>query len=244
MQGNASYQSQSDFASRAVKLLLLFVLIYFSFWAAAFVLAYKFIQYGWIFTSAPVFLVPCAYAINDIVCEVYGYKVARLMVWYTLIALFIFSALIFVMLQLPNIEKFHTLNLAYSELYGPILRVYVANFIAIAAGAFVNSYALAKWKILLRGKHFFTRSIFATFFGELVFSIIVNLLVNYGKVEEYSLIKLIIFSYSLKALISLFYTVISAVLIPFIKIYTKLDVYDYSTNFNPFKLSTDDEPTD
>ena len=61
---------------------------------------------------------------------------------------------------------------SYDQVLGKLPRVAIASFLAIFVGAFINAYAISKWKILLRGRYFWLRSLGASAIGEFIFTIV------------------------------------------------------------------------
>lgn len=102
--------------------------------------------------SAPggIFFVPLVLLIEDIVAELYGYKISRALLWYVLSSSLIFSVLSLVVVHLPSPEYWH-LDTAYHTVFDPLLRGSIALFLAISVGRFFNIYALTKMKILVHG---------------------------------------------------------------------------------------------
>ena len=223
---------------RSIHLLLLLVILHGAFWCAAMSTPYLYFHDGIIVTSAPVFLVPFTYLIGDLTAEIYGYKTARLIVFYNLIGLFIFCLSLYLLSSLSKpISGHHQLyNSAYKLLFSPELRVYFSNLVAIAVGAFLNIYFLSKWKTLLSGRFFLLRSIGASLIGEVVFSALVNIAVNYGLVSLFVLIKMILASYVLKLIITTIFSFPNALIASWIKRHFKMAIHQDLDDLNPFAL--------
>lgn len=153
------------------KYLNFLAIFYFTGWAATYPLVYKMVSIKDILETGAIFLFPLSYALSDVIAEVYGYKIARQIIWSSLICGFIFSAALEIVSQLPA-ASFWNLQSSYDAVFGSILRAYFALSIASIAGLFINIYVISKWKILLKGKYFWMRSLCSTGIGELVFTII------------------------------------------------------------------------
>src|SRR5258705_10355094 len=69
---------------------------------------------------------------------------------------------------------------AYEIAFGSTWRIAAASLIAFVCGEFVNSFVLAKMKILTQGRWLWTRTIGSTIFGEGVDSLIFYPLAFWG----------------------------------------------------------------
>jgi queuosine precursor transporter len=105
----------------------------------------------------------------------------------------------------------------------------------VLIGAFLNAYVLTKWKILWRGRYFWLRSLFSTAFGELIFTTIVILVNYFGVFDFKNMFELGVVSFCFKIIMSVVLTVPISLFVVWLKNKEGVDIYDYHTNFNPFK---------
>lgn len=77
---------------KVYKFLILIVTLYVTAILAPIVLVHKLITIGGFVTSPCIFLFPLSFIFGDIIAEVYGYKIARQVVWSGIASIFIFSA--------------------------------------------------------------------------------------------------------------------------------------------------------
>ena len=170
---------------------------------------------------------------GDVIAEVYGYKVARHVIWMALICQFIlaFACAALITLHAPSGWPHQE---AYNQVLGKLPRVALASFLAIISGAFINAYAISKWKILLRGRYFWLRSLGASSVGELVFTAVAYL-------TEFLGITPMVISYVIKLLLNPILVIPSSFAASILKRLDDVDTYDFSTNFNPFKMGLDDD---
>lgn len=205
------------------------------------VLIYKVILIGPFSATASTLIMPFWFFIGDIIAEVYGYKISRHVIWMTLIFQFIFAFACFVMIKLNSpITWLH--QEAYDQVLGKLPRVAFASFLAITFGAFINAYILTKWKILLKGKHFWLRSLGASMIGEAIFTFIAYVTEFLGIVSLSTLIQLMTISLVAKLIMGPLLVIPASIIARIIKKIEGVDAYDYSTNFNPFKISISDDP--
>ncbi len=115
--------------------------------------------------GAGVLFFPISYVFGDILTEVYGYARSRRVIWAGFAALGFASLMAWVIVELPP-APFWQNQSAYEVAFGSTWRIASASLIAFLCGEFVNSYVLAKMKILTSGRWLWTRTIGSTIFGE------------------------------------------------------------------------------
>ena len=215
--------------------LILLVMIYLTGWTTTYPMIYKMVEIHHILEPGAIFLFPLSYAISDVIAEVYGYRVARQVVWFAVIAGFFYAVSLDLVAHLPS-PAFWPNEFSYDIVFSPILRAYCAATIGSILGAFVNIYMISKYKILVCGRHFWIRSIISTAVGELVFSVVAGGLAFFGVEPSKSVLFLMLDGYLFK----MFYAFIAvwpmALLTYYLKKSENIDVYDIGINYNPFKL--------
>ena len=123
--------------------------------------------------GAGVLFFPISYLFGDILTEVYGYARSRRVIWAGIGAMLFASLMSFVVVNLPVAKTMNPQQQAAIEMiFGQTPRIVAASLTAFFAGEFVNSFVLAKMKILSAGKNLWMRTIGSTFAGEAVDSLI------------------------------------------------------------------------
>lgn len=199
------------------------------------VIVYKLVQIGNVTLSAASLIFPLTYWIADIITEVYGYKVARELIWLTTIYNVIFAALITLLLSLPSPHGWR-LEFAFHAVFNNILFICIVHVVAAPASYFLNAYLISKWKIVTKGKYFWFRSVLSTFVGEFVFSIIMTAVTWYGN-HDVNLFYLIMITYMTKCFWAIVGVIPASLIVRFLKKSEEIDIYDVNTNFNPFSKS-------
>lgn len=212
--------------------LMLLAMIYLTGWTTTYPMIYKMVEINQILEPGCIFLFPLSYAMADIIAEVYGYKVARQIIWSALLAGFVFCAALKLVTSLPA-PAYWQKQQAFNAIFSPIMRAYFATTIASLIGSFANIYIISKWKILMYGKYFWFRSLFSTGIGELFFSVIGGTLA-YAGVEPWSKIMfLMLDGYLFKMLYALIAVWPAAYLVYSLKKSESADVYDHGINYSP-----------
>lgn len=218
-----------------LKFILPLALLYLTIYLAAASVSYKMVSLGKVLEPGPPFIFPLSYVIGDIIAEVYGYSVAKKIIWLTLAFEFLYAILITLVLKLPY-PDFWTMQNAYDQVFGQLIRFVFAGFLAVVCSHFINIYVFSKWKILLNGKHFWLRSIGSSAIGGFVLIAIIMIFGYSGTVDARSAIVMFFSIYALE----LIYACITAwpawLISGYLKIKEQLDVYDTNTNFNPFTI--------
>jgi uncharacterized integral membrane protein (TIGR00697 family) len=222
----------------SAQFLMLFTMLYVTFNLVGCALLFKVVQIGPGIAPGGIFFLPIVLLIEDIVAEIFGYKISRTLLWYILFSSLIFSACTIMVVRFPSPSFWHA-DSAYHTVFDPLLRGGPGLFFAVLVGRFVNIYAITKTKVLVRGKYFWLRSVLSTSVGGLV-ALMILCTLAYGNAVPFSDIKtLFVTDYLIRVL----YAVLGGIPAAFIVIYLKkkygLDTFDYNTNFNPFKIDLD-----
>jgi queuosine precursor transporter len=184
---------------------------------------------------AGVLFFPISYLFGDILTEVYGYARDRRVVWSGFGALAFASIMATVIVHLPPAPNWHD-QAAVDTIFGNTPRIAVASITAFWCGSFVNSYVLAKMKILTSGRWLWTRVIGSTLCGELVDSVLFYTLAFAGRWDTSLLVQVTITQYILKSGWEIIATPLTYKVVGFLKRVEGEDYYDRDTNFTPFSL--------
>ncbi|MFN2501078.1 MAG: queuosine precursor transporter [Pyrinomonadaceae bacterium] len=189
--------------------------------------------------GAGVLFFPLSYLFGDILTEVYGYARTRRVIWAGFAALLFASFMSYVVTSLPaaktmSAEQQSAVNL----IFGQTWRIVLASLLAFWAGEFVNSFVLAKMKIMTAGKHLWTRTIGSTFAGEAVDSAIFYPIAFFGRWSTEQVVSVMIGNYLIKVLWEILATPFTYKIVAFLKQAENEDFFDRNTDFNPFTLST------
>lgn len=180
-----------------------------------------------------ILLFPLTYFISDIIAEVYGYKISRQILWYGLSCQFAFALMMSFVMHLPAAPFWHG-QVAFDTVFGPLLAYCIATTIGMFIGDFCNIYIISKWKILLRGKWFWLRSLGSTSIGEGVFTI-VALYSIFGELSaQHMALKLVFDAYILKLIYGCFLTIPATILVTILKKIENTNIYENGIGFNPF----------
>jgi len=188
--------------------------------------------------GAGILFFPISYFFNDILTEVYGYARSRKVVWAGFAAMGFASFMAWVVIKLPPAQGW-VHQAAYETVFGQTWRIVLASLLAFFSGEFVNSYVLAKMKLITNGKFLWMRTIGSTIAGELMDSLIFYPLAFYGFWPNDLLITVMLTNYVLKVSWEVIATPVTYKVVNFLKKKEHEDYYDRDTNFTPFSISVD-----
>lgn len=212
----------------------LLAMAYMTMKLATVLLIYKVINLGPISFTASTLVIPFWFFLGTLIAETYGYVVARHLIWMAIICQFLFAIIC------TSMTYTHSPNwvnqAAYEHILGKLPRVTLSSFAAIMCGAFINAYALAKYKILSKGKHFWIRSLKCSAIGEFFFTLIAYLSEFLGIMPFSQILHLMMISFLVKITLSPILIVPTVLFTRFLKKAEGIDIFDYHTNFNPFKF--------
>ncbi len=193
--------------------------------------------YGEYIYGAGVLFFPISYLFNDIMTEVYGFARSRRAVWMGFAALVFASVMSYVVTTLPAAPTMSPEHQsAVNFIFGQTARITLASLVAFWAGEFVNSFVLAKVKVLTEGKFLWVRTIGSTFAGEFVDSIIFYPIAFLGTWSNEQVVSVMIGNYFLKVFWEVIATPFTYWIVNFLKRAEHEDFYDRDTDFNPFSL--------
>jgi uncharacterized integral membrane protein (TIGR00697 family) len=194
---------------------------------------------GAVIFGAGVLFFPISYVFGDILTEVYGYARARRVIWAGFGGLAFASLMAYVVVALPPAPEWPNQQ-AYEIAFGSTWRIAAASMFAYFCGEFVNSYVLAKMKILTAGKWLWTRTIGSTIVGEAVDSALFYPLAFYGGgiLPDAIIPKLMLAQFVGKVAVEIAFTPITYKIVGVLKHAENEDYYDRHTNFSPFSLKT------
>ena len=192
---------------------------------------------GTIVFGAGALFFPISYVFGDILTEVYGYSRARRVIWAGFAGLGFASFMATVVVALPP-APFWKHQAAYEVAFGSTWRIVAASMIAYFCGEFVNSYTLAKMKILTAGKWLWTRTIGSTLVGEAVDSALFYPLAFYGSgiIPDDKLPLVMLAQFIAKVSVEVVFTPVTYKVVGWLKRAEHEDYYDRKTDFNPFTL--------
>ncbi len=219
------------------KVLGFLTMLYYTINLIGIPVTYKLIAMGPLVGPGGLAILPFIFLLEDIIVEIYGYKVSRYLLWMIFASTIIFSLAVVFIVHLPSPSYWHS-QANYDAIFDPILKTAPAAVLAMFIGRFANIILMTKWKILLKGRFFWLRSVFSTLLGSAIALAVFFLLSFWGSVPIIVIEKLFLSD----LIVRLSYTIIGGIPVAFLVSYLKrklgLNVVESNINFNPFSLDT------
>jgi uncharacterized integral membrane protein (TIGR00697 family) len=201
------------------------------------VTAGKLIAVGVLTVSATMLYFPFTYIISDVLTEVYGYAIARRVMWQVLLASVVAGLLYQVVVWLPAAPGFEAAD-AYARVLGSVPRILIGGWVAVFVGAILNDYMMAKMKVWTKGKHLWARTIGSTIVGEGANTALFYAIALAGIIPTSLLVSSILSGWVIKVAVEVAMTPVTYRVVAFLKRAEGIDHYDRDTNFNPFNLKS------
>lgn len=199
------------------------------------IITVKIVAIGDVVMSAAITIFPISYIFGDILTEVYGYARSRQVIWTGFACNLLAVLAIQIGAWLPA-APFWQGQAAYEQILGYAPRLLLASFIAYLVGEFSNSFVLAKLKIITQGKWLWSRTISSTFVGQGFDTALFTLIAFTGTLTPEVMINISLTEWLLKCLYEVVATPVTYAVVNFLKRAEREDYYDYTTDFNPFKI--------
>lgn len=183
--------------------------------------------------GAGILFFPVSYVIGDVLTEVYGYANARRCVWAGFAALLFMAFMSWVVVALPPAAGWNG-QAAYESVFGATWRIVLASVVAFWAGEFVNSFVLARMKVLTGGRWLWSRTIGSTFFGQAVDSLIFYPVAFWGIWSNTQVLTVMVTNWLLKVLWEALLTPVTYGVVGWLKRREGVEVFDTATDFSPF----------
>jgi uncharacterized integral membrane protein (TIGR00697 family) len=197
--------------------------------------AFKLASFGSINFAAGLIFFPLTYVFDDILTEVYGFKVSRRIIWTALLAnTIVFLGTWITIFLTPSPYWSH--QEAYATVYQGTLRIFTASAISYFCGEFANSMLLAKLKVLTEGKHLWFRAVASTITGVSIDTVLFTHIAFLFTIPYTNIWQVILTMFSFKVLYEVCAIPLTYKISNYLKRKDNIDYYDFKTNFNPFSL--------
>jgi queuosine precursor transporter len=189
---------------------------------------------GFSFSAGNLFF-PLSYLFGDILTEVYGYARSRRVVWAGFGALGFAAMMSAVVVHLPAAAGW-TGQAVIEAAFGSTWRIALASLLGYWCGEFVNSFTLARMKVLTGGRWLWSRTIGSTVVGEFADTLVFYPLAFYGVWDNRLLLSVMVANYCIKVGWEVLATPVTYRVVNTLKRAEQEDYFDDKTDFNPFTL--------
>ena len=182
--------------------------------------------------SISIYYFPFVYIFADILTEVYGYAVARRVLWYCVSAQVVTIVIFeFVILYPPSAVM--TNNQSYVDVLSAAPRLVLFGTFAMYAGDIANNYVLAKMKVWTNGGYISARFVLSTLCGQMVNTAVFYIFGLWRLIPLPLLTKSILVASLIKVGVELILLPITLRVSLWLKRIENVDYFDRATDFNP-----------
>ena len=196
----------------------------------------KLISIGPIEATAGLLIFPVSYIINDIIAEVWGYRKARLIIWYGFLMNFLTVIIFRLSIVVPGSENFSHQE-AFQLVLGNTERISLASFVAFLIGSFLNAMVMSKMKLFQKGRNFSLRAVVSTLVGEGADSLVFFTIAFAGVIPNKDLMTLILTQTAMKTGYEILVLPLTNVIVRWVKRKEQEDVFDEGISYNPLKIN-------
>lgn len=199
------------------------------------ILETKQMVFGPLHLTGGLLIFPVSYIVNDVVCEVWGFRRASILIWTGFLTNFAFMMVASIADAIPG-APYWTNEAGFHAIFGLTPRIALASFISFIAGSFVNAYVMSRMKIQDKGRRFPLRAIMSTVWGEGADSLIFFPLAFYGVLPNYELPLMMLSQLVLKTLYEVIVLPITIRVVNWVKEFEGEDFYDNNVSYNIFDV--------
>ena len=198
-------------------------------------LTYRISEIGNFLIPGGLFIFILSYSIADIVTEVYGFNLAKKMIYGNVVCIVTYNFCTSMLIKLPVPIGANYKN-AFDIVYGHGIRLALGFYISFLVSDYINSFFMSKWKVKLEGRWIWVRSIGSSIIGETTFSILATSIMYANILSNSMLLKQIITTWVIKISLAVVVAYPVVIISNYLKRKEGIDVYDYDIKFSPFKF--------
>ncbi len=188
---------------------------------------------------AAIIIFPISYIVGDVLTEVYGFRVARGVIWLGFAMNLLVVVALWVSGMIPGAFFWSESDQdSYSRILGQVPGIVVGSFIAYLVGEFSNSTVLSLLKYKMQGRLLFVRTIGSTIVGQGLDSFIF-IYIAFGVFGDWSgtaLFGAALAQWIIKILYEAAATPLTYLVVNFMKRVEEMDVTDAPRSLNPLGI--------
>ena len=151
--------------------------------------------FGLFYFDAGTITFPFAYMLGDVLTEIWGYRIAKRIIWLTLLCNIIMVVCTAIGVGLPSPDYLSETANAYNHIFTYVPRIVVASLVGFLFGELSNAWLMVKTKKLTKGKWLWVRTIGSSALAYLFDSLPFVLIAFAGVVSTHDLLLMIGFQY-------------------------------------------------
>lgn len=167
---------------------------------------------------------PFAYMLGDVLTELWGFRIAKRVIWTTFFCNLMMVACTQIGVWLPSPEHLGETAAAYNHIFSYVPRIVIASLVGFLLGELSNAWLMVKIREKTKGKHLWVRTIGSSAVGYIFDSLPFVLIAFLGTITTKELLLMLAFQYFSKLLIEVvFGTPMAYAAIRFVRKYVRLE---------------------
>lgn len=175
---------------------------------------------------------PIAYIVGDVLTEVYGFRIARRVIWLGF-ACNLFAVGVYQMSMLFPTHNDPAFDASFQLVFANTPRILLASMAAYLVGSFTNAAVMSRLKVRTRGNHLWLRTIGSTIAGQGLDTVIFVLIAFAGVFPNEIVWQMIYTNWIIKIGIEVLATPVTYRIVALFKRKEGVDVYDTHTSLSP-----------
>lgn len=218
------------------KYLIYFVAAFMSFYLTQVVILNRLVSIGSVYVTGGCVVYFLSPLVVDVVAEVYGYNIAKKMLWCGLFGLLFIGIVVYIVLRLPPVPFWAQVTKAYEIALGSLPRTAFIGSVVIFIGQVINAFLISKWRVLTKGRYFWLRSVSSSVIGDITTLVLANVGIFSGRMTIHNVTYLILPQIVALVICSAVGAIPASFLAKFVAKAEGLNDYDIGVHFNPFKI--------
>ncbi len=161
--------------------------------------------FGLFYFDAGTLTFPFAYMLGDVLTEIWGYRIARKVIWLTLLCNILLVVFTMVGVWLPSPEYLSETADAYGHIFTYVPRIVLASLAGFLFGELSNAWLMDRIKVWTEGRWLWVRTIGSSVVAYIFDSVPFVLIAFAGTVPARDLLLMIAFQYVSKLAIEAFF---------------------------------------
>lgn len=214
---------------------LVIVALYVTCLITANTVAVRVLDIGPFTADAGTLTFPIAYIVGDVLTEVYGYRIARRVIWLGFLCNTLAVGIYQMAVRMPSVDD-PAFREAFEMVFNATPRILIASMAAYLVGAFINAFVLARLKVITEGRWLWLRTIGSTLFGQGLDTVVFVFIAFWGVFPGDVIWAMLYTNWIVKIGIEVLATPLTYKVVDLFKHHERVDVYDTTTDFSPVAI--------
>jgi uncharacterized integral membrane protein (TIGR00697 family) len=214
---------------------LVIIALYITALITANTVAIRVLDIGPFTADAGTLTFPIAYIVGDVLTEVYGFRIARRVIWLGFICNALAVGIFQMAVRLPSVDD-PAFQDAFEMVFNATPRILLASMAAYLVGSFINAYVLARLKVITEGRWLWMRTIGSTIMGQGLDTVVFVFIAFWGVFPGEVIWAMLYTNWIVKIGVEVLATPVTYKVVDLFKRKEQVDVYDTTTDFNPIAI--------